>query len=171
MKQGSDTSTRQEQYALLVLKDVLGDSLNQQDLLLPLTLAYLVSAQVRFLLPVPTRHVTQLEAAFDGILNGLALDSQGVSYHDVSAPADIESLLDRATVIITTDAQAQQMARARGLPCAFLGLCDGQPPQVELADMGKLKDEELKGRLAGFAQLINIQAGGLISRGPFSLSW
>jgi hypothetical protein len=42
---------------------------------------------------------------------------------------------------------------------------------VRLRNIDKLADEELKGKLVGCAQLINIQSGGFITEGHFSLSW
>jgi hypothetical protein len=42
---------------------------------------------------------------------------------------------------------------------------------VRLRNIEKIADEELKGKLVGCAQLINIQSGGFITEGHFSLSW
>lgn len=154
---------------MLLLPALLVGTAQPQELLLPLTLAYLLSAHVPFRFPMPESAVPIVEHTFDGILNGLPKESKGILYLAGVLPEQIAAMVRNAALVLTSD--SAPAADLNGLPAAVFCRGADHSQLLLLRNVDRLADSELKSKLAGCAQLINLQSSGFISEGHFSLSW
>lgn len=158
------------QQALFLAPELLGETVDRARLFLPLTFTYLLSMHVPFCVPVREENIAVVESIFDQVLNGHSLESKGIAYVSIGANESIAALLKDAALVITTDAAATSQPELQNVPQALI--CnDGKTQQVRLRNTENIADEALKAKLVGCAQLINIQSGGFITEGHFSLSW
>jgi hypothetical protein len=155
---------------VLFLPDLLGDTAATSELLLPFTFVYLLSMHVRFCLPVSEAALPLVEKVFDQVLDGHSLQSKGVAYV-VAGAAHIAEMLKAPQLVVTTESAAAQHPELELVPQAIMCRAGDKSHMVRLRNIEKIADEELKGKLVGCAQLINIQSGGFITEGHFSLSW
>lgn len=155
---------------VLLLPAVFNGAADQQ-LLLPLTLAYLLSAHLPFHFPMPESAVTKVEQLFDGILSGLPKESKGILYVTNISAAEISPLLRRASLVLTDEAGLEQSAGVVDVPQAVVCRAGDNIRTLKLRSTEKLHDAELKAKLVACAQLINVQSAGFITGGHFSLSW
>jgi hypothetical protein len=158
-------------YGVLLLPSLVGGTAQPQDVMLPLTLTYLLSMHMAFYLPVSGASVALVEALFDQVLNDNILQSKGIVYRPAMEPAAIADLLEKATLMVTTNSGSRPGANLAALPQATVCFSNGKVQALDLRNTDRLSDPELKAKLVGCAQLINIQAGGFITQGPFSFSW
>jgi hypothetical protein len=156
---------------VLLLPSVFHEVDDFQELLLPLTLAYLLSTHLPFRFPMSAVAVTKIERLFDGILNGLPKESKGILYLTEPSQADIVHLLQGASLVLTDEAGIEQIPGISELPHAVVCRSGDQMRSLKLRRAEKLQDEGLKAKLMGCAQLINVQTAGFITEGHFSLSW
>ncbi len=167
--------TNEKTYALLLLRELLEDAgagpVEKSTLLLPLTLAYLLSGHIPVVLVAQEKVVPHVDRAYDEVLRGLPLQSRGVSYCTECSDAEVAARVAAATLVVTNDPRYRQLAADQQLPHALLLNANGKGPAVELSWLDKLADVNTQRELAGFAQLVNIQSGGFMSEGHFSLSW
>ena len=158
-------------YAVLLLPAVLSGLPEKQELFLPLTLAYLLSAHIAFHLPLREGALAVVERVFDDILKGLPKESKGICYQSVDGAARASMLVPHSSLLVTDDRGLQALIGCETLPAAVISRAEGNCNLVRLHNLEKIADLGLRGKLAGCAQLINVQAGGFITEGPFSLSW
>jgi len=158
-------------YGLLLLPTVLDGAPQKQELLLPLTLAYLLSAHIAFRFPLCERALAVVERVFDDILNGLPKESKGIRYESLERPERASALLLHSSLLLTDDRGLQELTNCDGLPLAVISKSGGNGNLVCVQNLEKVADLGLRGKLACCAQLVNAQAGGFITEGPFSLSW
>jgi hypothetical protein len=156
--------------AVLFLPDLLSGAVEGNELLLPFTFVYLLSMHVRFCLPVSEATLPQVEKVFDQVLDGHSLQSKGVAYV-VADAAQVAEMLRAPQLVVTTEAAAAAHPELELVPQAIMCRAGDKSHMVRLRNIEKITDEELKGKLVGCAQLINIQSGGFITEGHFSLSW
>ena len=157
-------------FAVLFLPDLLAGAVEPADLFLPFTFVYLLSLHVRFCLPVSEAALPLVEKIFDQVLDGHTLLSKGIAYI-VAGAEHLEQMMQSPLLLVTTEAGAAQRPELERLPQALMCRAASKAQMVRLRNLEKLADEELKGKLVGCAQLINIQSGGFITEGHFSLSW
>jgi hypothetical protein len=157
-------------FAVLFLPDLLAGTVEPTDLFLPFTFVYLLSMHVRFCLPVSEAALPLVEKTFDQVLDGHTLLSQGIAYV-VAGAEHLAQMMKSPLLVVTTEGGAAQHPELESLPQALLCRAASNAQMVRLRNMEKLADEALKGKLVGCAQLINIQSGGFITEGHFSLSW
>ncbi len=157
-------------FAVLYLPQLLVGNIEKSELFLPFTFVYLLSMHVRFCLPVSEAALPLVEKVFDQVLNGHSLHSQGVAYV-VAGPEHIAEMLRNPTLVVTTESAASRHPELQALPQAVMCPAGDKAQTVRLRNIENLADDELKGKLVGCAQLINIQSGGFITEGHFSLSW
>jgi hypothetical protein len=172
MSQDSQTAAQPAAtpFAVLFLPELLGPAVEPGELFLPFTFVYLLSMHVRFCLPVSEATLPLVEKVFDQVLDGHSLHSKGVVY--VVAGADhIAQMLQSPLLLVTTESGAAEHPELQAVPQALMCRSAEKSHLVRLRNIDKLADEELKGKLVGCAQLINIQSGGFITEGHFSLSW
>jgi hypothetical protein len=157
-------------FAVLFLPELLSAAVEKSELFLPFTFVYLLSMHVRFCLPVSEAALPLVENVFDQVLDGHTLHSKGVAYV-VAGAEHISQMLKTPLLVVTTESGAAQHPELEAVPQALMCRAGGKSHMVRLRNIEKLADEELKGKLVGCAQLINIQSGGFITEGHFSLSW
>jgi hypothetical protein len=160
----------QKPYAVLLLPAVLEGVPQKQELLLPLTLAYLLSAHIAFRFPLCESALAVVERVFDDILNGLPKESKGICYQSVEGAERASVLVPHSSLLVTDDRGLQKLTNCDGLPLAVILKSEGDN-LLRLHNLEKVSDLGLRGKLAGCAQLINVQSSGFITEGPFSLSW
>lgn len=158
-------------YAILLLPAVLSGVPEKQELFLPLTLAYLLSAHIAFHFPLRESALAVVERVFDDILKGLPKESKGIRYQSVEGAERVSVLVPHSSLLVTDDRGLHALAGCETLPAAVISRAEGNSNLVRLHNLEKIADLGLRGKLAGCAQLINVQAGGFITEGPFSLSW
>ena len=156
--------------AVLFLPDLLSGAVDRSELLLPFTFVYLLSMHVRFCLPVSEAALPLVEKVFDQVLDGHSLHSKGVAYV-VAGAAQLSEMLKAPQLVVTTESAAAEHPELELVPQAIMCRAGDKSHMVRLRHIEKIADEELKGKLVGCAQLINIQSGGFITEGHFSLSW
>jgi hypothetical protein len=155
---------------VLLLPDLLAGAVEPADLFLPFTFVYLLSLHIRFCLPVSEAALPLVEKIFDQVLDGHTLLSKGIAYV-VAGAEHLAQMMKSPMLVVTTEGAAAQHPELESLPQALMCRAPTNAQMVRLRNMEKLADEELKGKLVGCAQLINIQSGGFITEGHFSLSW
>lgn len=164
-------SSENEAYAILVTRDIYQAQLDKKDLLLPLTLTYLLSEHIRFFFPMPEERARLVDATFDEILKGLFLKSKGVCYLKDYPVHQIQELLSGADLVLTTDDEIAQRAQGIALPHIFLCPGNNGKPAVKAQALAKIENEDLRIQALGSVQLISVLSSGVLSQGHFSLSW
>ena len=158
-------------YAVLLLPVVLEGTPQKQELLLPLTLAYLLSAHIAFHFPLHESALAVVERVFDDILKGLPKESKGIRYQSVERAEGARMLVPRSSLLLTDERGRQAMDDCKAMPAAVISRSEGNSSVVRLHNLGKISDLGLRSKLASCAQLINVQSSGFITEGHFSLSW
>jgi len=72
---------------------------------------------------------------------------------------------------LTDERGLPELVGCEKLPAVVISKSEGNSNLVRLHNLEKIDDPGLRAKLAGCAQLINVQSGGFIVEGPFSLSW
>lgn len=158
-------------YAALFLPVVLKRVPQKQELFLPLTLAYLLSAHIAFQFPLRESALPLVERVFDDILHGLPKDSKGICYQSVDGVERASALVPHSSLLLTDDCGLQEMSDCNGVPLAVISKSAGNTHLLRMRNLEKIEDQGLRGKLVGCAQLINVQSDGFITQGHFSLSW
>jgi hypothetical protein len=158
-------------YAVLLLPAVLEGTPQKQELLLPLTMAYLLSAHITFQFPLHESALAVVERAFDDILKGLPKESKGIRYQSVESAGRASVLVPQSSLLLTDERGRQALDGCKLLPAAVISRSDDNSSVVRLQNLEKVADLGLRGKLASCAQLINVQSSGFITEGHFSLSW
>ena len=158
-------------YAVLLLPAVLEGVPQKQELLLPLTLAYLLSAHIAFRFPLRESALAVVERVFDNILSGLPKESKGIRYQSAEGAECASVLVPHSSLLVTDDRGLQESTNCDGLPLAVISRSEAKSSLLRLHNLEKVADLGLRGKLVSCAQLINVQSGGFITEGPFSLSW
>jgi hypothetical protein len=163
--------TAERPYAVLLLPAVLNDTPQKQELFLPLTLAYLLSAHVAFQFPLRPSALAVVERVFDDILRGLPKDSKGICYREIAETEGVSAFVPQSSLLLTDERGLQEMSNCNGVPLAVISKSAGNTHLLRMRNLEKIEDEGLRGKLVGCAQLINVQSEGFITEGHFSLSW
>lgn len=158
-------------YGVLLLPAVLEGTPQRQELLLPLTLAYLLSAHIAFQFPMHESGLVVVEHAFDDILKGLPKESKGIRYRSVERAERASALVPQSSLLLTDERGRQATDGCESLPAAVISRPEGNNCVVLLQNLEKVSDLGLRSKLASCAQLINVQSTGFITEGHFSLSW
>ena len=158
-------------YAVLLLPAVLESTPQKQELLLPLTLAYLLSAHIAFRFPLHASAMPVVERVFDGILQGLPKESKGICYQTIEGAEPALLSVPHASLLVTDDCGLKASSGCEGLPAAVLSSSEGSRHLVRLQNLENVSDGGLRAKLVSCAQFINAQSDGFITEGHFSLSW
>jgi hypothetical protein len=158
-------------YAVLLLPAVLHGAPSKQELFLPLTLAYLLSAHIAFHFPLRQSALAVVERVFDDILRGLPKDSKGICYQEIGEAEHVSALVPQSSLLLTDERGLEELANCNGLPLAVISKSAGNTHLLRMRHLEKIEDQGLRGKLVGCAQLINVQSEGFITEGHFSLSW
>ncbi len=158
-------------YAVLLLPVALQGTPQKQELFLPLTLAYLLSAHIAFQFPLRASALAVVERVFDDILSDLPKDSKGICYQGMDEAEHASALVPHSSLLLTDELGLQELANCNGLPVAVISKSAGNTHLLRIRNLEKIEDLGLRGKLVGCAQLINAQSDGFITEGHFSLSW
>jgi len=148
-------SRSDEQYAVIALDERDFGPHSRHELSLSLTLAFLLSAHLRFYFPMSDDVSREIDRAFDQALKGLPMESKGIAYRkDLRCDGKI-CLIEGAKLVITSDLQIQKRMDALSSPNIFLDFKSGRSPFIRWRFLENLEDEVLKQRIVVYSKLIN----------------
>lgn len=170
-------------YGVLLLPELLSadasKNVSKEEIVLPLTLAYVFSGNVEFRLPLVSGALSVVERAFDEIIRSVPMVSKGVLYvrSEESLNNELQQLLRAATLVlrtgkdcaVETPAHAAEVVILAGNSKAYSG--GGSVPRLLTRNLDRLHDAELRKKIADCISLFDLQAGGHITQGDFSVSW
>jgi hypothetical protein len=144
-----------EPYAVIALDERDFGPHRRHELSISLTLAFLLSARLRFHFPMSNDVSREVDRAFDQVLKGLPMESKGIAYRkDLRYDGKI-CLLDGAKLVVTSDPQIQKRMDAVSSPNIFLDFKSGRPPFITWRFLENLEDDILKQQVIVYSKLIN----------------
>jgi hypothetical protein len=142
------------QPAVLVLDSVLRGEL-EKTILLPMTLAYLVSAHVEVAFPVPPQVLPEVDSLYDQLLTRLPISQQGVTYRKFTGPECLQELISGASLILTDHPQPARLGANPAVPSVEFKHNDWGI-QVLVRNASRLQPEALRHQLIAWAELVNL---------------
>jgi hypothetical protein len=158
-----------EPYAVIALDERDFGPYSRHELSISLTLAFLLSARLRFLFPMSANVSREVDCAFDQVLKDLPLASKGIAYRkDLRREGKI-CLIEGANLVITSDPQIQKKMDVGSIPNIFLDFKSGRPPFIKCRFLENLEDDILKQQIIVYSKLMNTvrdaaQSLGMIDR-------
>jgi hypothetical protein len=144
-----------EYYAVIALDERDFGKRTRHELSLSLTLAFLLSARLRFHFLMSDDVLREVDRAFDQVLKDLPMESKGIAYRiDLRRDGKIR-LLDGAKLVITSDPRIQQRMDAGSISNIYLDFNSGRPPFIKCRFLENLEDDILKQRIIVYSKLIN----------------
>jgi len=144
-----------EPYAVIALDERDFGPHSRHELSISLTLAFLLSARLRFHFPMSDDVSREVDRAFDQVLKGLPMESKGIAYRkDLRCDGKI-CLLEGAKLVVTSDAQIQKRMDAGSSPNIFLDFKSGGSQFIRCRFLENLEDDILKQRIIVYSKLIN----------------
>jgi len=144
-----------EPYAVIALDERDFGPRRRHELSISLTLAFLLSARLRFHFPMSDDVSREVDRAFDQVLKGLPMESKGIAYRkDLRCYGKI-CLLEGAKLVVTSDPQIQKRMDAVSSPNIFLDFKSGRPPFIKWRFLENLEDDILKQQIIVYSKLIN----------------
>src|SRR5215475_1231199 len=144
-----------EPYAVIALDERDFGPHRRNELSISLTLAFLLSARLRFHFPMSNDVSREVDRAFDQVLKGLPMESKGIAYRkDLRCYGKI-CLLEGAKLVVTSDAQIQKRMDAVSSPNIFLDFKSGGSQFIRCRFLENLEDDILKQRIIVYSKLIN----------------
>jgi hypothetical protein len=162
-------SRSDEQYAVIALDERYFGPHSRHELSLSLTLAFLLSAHLRFYFPMSDDVSREIDLAFDQALKDLPMESKGIAYRkDLLCDGKI-CLIDGAKLVITSDIQIQKRMDAVSSPNIFLDFKSGRSPFIRWRFLENLEDDVLKQRIVVYSKLINAVSHVFHQKGSFEI--
>jgi hypothetical protein len=168
-------------YGVLLLPPLLSGDVAKEEIVLPLTLAYVFSGHLEFRLPLASRALAAVENAFDEIIRSVPLVSKGVMYVRMQqpGPAELHELLRASTLVVRTDQDSAAQAPADAAEIVILAAANaaeaysgsGKVPRLVSRNLDRVRDPELRKKIADCVAVFDLGAGGHITQGDFSVSW
>jgi len=144
-----------EPYAVIALDERDFGPHRQHELSISLTLAFLLSARLRFHFPMSGAISREVDRAFDRVLKDLPLESKGIAYRkDLRCYGKI-CLIEGAKLVVTSDPEIQKRMDAGSSPSIFLDFKSGRPPFIKGRFLENLEDDILKQQIIVYSKLIN----------------
>jgi len=144
-----------EPYAVIALDEADFRPHRRHELSISLTLAFLLSARIRFHFPMSDDVLRKVDRSFDQVLKDLPMESKGIAYRkDLRRDRKIY-LLDGAKLVITSDPQIQKRMDAGSSPNIFLDFKSGRSPFIRWRFLENLGDDLLKQQIIVYSKLIN----------------
>lgn len=144
-----------EPYAVIALDERDFGSHSRHELSISLTLAFLLSAHLRFYFPMSDDVLREVDRAFDQALKDLPMESKGIAYSkDMRCDGKI-CLIEGAKLVITSDLQIQQRMDAGSSPNIFLDFKSSRSPFIRWRFLENLEDDILKRQIIVYSKLIN----------------
>jgi hypothetical protein len=145
----------EEQYAVIALDERDFGPHKRHELSVSLTMAFLLSAHLRFYFPMSNDVSREVDRAFDQVLKDMPIESKGIAYRKDLRCDRKNGLLESAKLVITSDLQIQKRMDAGSSPNIFLDFKSGRPPFIRWRFLEKLEDDILKQRIIVYSKLIN----------------
>jgi hypothetical protein len=144
-----------EPYAVIALDERDFGPHRRHELSISLTMAFLLSARLRFHFPMSDDISREVDRAFDRVLKDLPMESKGIAYRKGLRRDGKIRLLDGAKLVMTSDPQIQKTMDAGSSPNIFLDFRSGRPPFIKWRFLEKLEDDVLKQQIIVYSKLIN----------------
>ena len=158
-----------EQYAVIALDERDFEPHSRQEFSISLTLAFLLSARLRFYFPMSNEVSREVDRAFDQVLRDLPMQSKGIDYRkDLLCDGKIH-LIEGAKLVITSDLQIQKKMDALSNPNIFLDFKSGHSPFVRGRFLENLEDGILKQQIIAYSKLINAVSHLFHARGRLEI--
>jgi hypothetical protein len=144
-----------EQYAVIALDERDFGPHSRHELSVSLTLAFLLSAHLRFYFPMSDDVSMEIDRAFDHVLKDLPMESKGIAYQkDLLRDGKI-CLIEGAKLVITSDIQIQKKMDAVSSPNIFLDFKCARSQFIRWRFLENLEDEALRQQIIAYSKLIN----------------
>lgn len=158
-----------EPYAVIALDECDFGSHRRHELSISLTLAFLLSAHLRFYFPMSDDVLREVDRVFDQALKDLPMESKGIAYRkDMRGDGKIR-LIEGAKLVITSDLQIQKRMDAGSSPNIFLDFKSNRSPFIRWRFLENLEDDILKRQIIVYSKLINAVSYIFHGRGRFEL--
>ena len=144
-----------EPYAVIALDERDFGPHRRHELSISLTLAFLLSARLRFHFLMKDDVSREVDRAFDQVLKDLPMESKGIAYRkDLRCDGKIR-LLEEAKLVVTSDLQIQKRMDAGSSPNIFLDFNSGRSQFIRWRFLENLEDDILKQQIIVYSKLIN----------------
>ena len=158
-----------EHYAVIALDERDFAPHGRRELSISLTLAFLISAHLRFDFPMSDEASRGIDRAFDQVLKDLPMESKGIAYRKDLCSDEKICLIEGAKLVITSDHQIQKRTDAGSSPNIFLDFKSGRSPFIRWRFLENLEDDILKQRIIVYSKLINTVSHISHERGHFEI--
>jgi hypothetical protein len=142
------------QPAVLLLDSVLRGEL-EKTILLPMTLAYLVSTHVEVAFPVPPQVLPEVDSLYDQLLSRLPIRRHGVTYRKLTEPDCLRDLVSGASLVLTDHAQPARLGVNSTTPSVEFNH-NNWGIQVLVRNATRVQPEALRQQLIAWAELVNL---------------
>ena len=144
-----------EQYAVIALDERDFGPHSRHELSISLTLAFLLSAHLRFYFPMSDDVSREVDRAFDQVLKDLPMESKGIAYRkDLLRDGKI-CLIEGAKLVITSDLQIQKKMDVESSPNIFLDFKTDRSHFIRWRFLENLEDDVLRQQVITYSKLIN----------------
>jgi hypothetical protein len=150
-------------YGVVLISALANGLVSDEEIRLPLTLAYLLSAHISFRLLMDAANLARVERVFDRIIPNCLQASKGVLYV-THVPDELPGFL-RSSTLILTDEQGFRLTSGLEVPQAVITRSEEERCIVRVHGAKRLGDSDLKAKLAVCAQLLNVQSPDSVDRG------
>ena len=158
-----------EYYGVIALDERDFGPHSRRELSISLTLAFLLSAHLRFYFPMSDDASWKIDRAFDQVLKDLPMESKGIAYRKDLRRDEKICLIEGAKLVITSDLQIQKRMDAGSSPNIFLNFKSGRSQFIRSRFLENLEDDILKQRIIVYSKLINTVSHISHERGPFEI--
>jgi hypothetical protein len=159
----------EEQYAVIALDERDFGPHSRRELAISLTLAFMISAHLRFDFPMSDEASREIDRSFDQVLKDLPMVSKGIAYRKDLRRDEKICLIAGAKLVITSDLQIQKRMDAGSSPNIFLDFKSGRSPFIRWRFLENLEDDILKQRVIVYSKLINTVSHISHERGRFEI--
>ena len=146
---------RNEPYAVIALDERDFGPHRRHELSISLTLAFLLSARLRFHFLMSDDVSREVDRTFDQVLKDLPLESKGIAYRKDLRWYGKICLLEGAKLVVTSDPQIQKRMDDGLSPNIFLDFKSGSSQFIRCRFLENLEDDILKQQIIVYSKLIN----------------
>ena len=166
---GFEAILQSDEYYGVIALDERDFGPHSRELSISLTLAFLLSAHLRFDFPMSDGDSREIDRAFDQVLKDLPMESKGIAYRKDLHRDEKICLIEGAKLVITSDLLIQKRMDAGSIPNIFLDFKSGRSPFIRWRFLENLEDDILKQRIVVCSKLINVVSHISHERGRFEI--